>query len=89
MNLLLTGCFHYTEVQKEKLASLGYRIHFVQQEKEALPLAAAEVDATVCNGLFLSHNIEDFAHITAQKILKNRLAFCSVFAGQLGEFLCK
>lgn len=63
MNLLLTGCFNYTEVQKEKLASLGFRIYFVQQEKEALPLAAAEVDATVCNGLFLSHNIEDFTNL--------------------------
>ena len=63
MNLLLTGCFKYTEVQKEKLASLGFRIHFVQQETEALPLAAAEVDATVCNGLFLSHNIEDFTNL--------------------------
>ena len=63
MNLLLTGCFNYTEVQKEKLASLGFRIYFVQQETEELPLAAAEVDATVCNGLFLSHNIEDFTNL--------------------------
>lgn len=63
MNLLLTGCFNYTEAQKEKLASLGFRIYFVQQEKDALPLAAAEVDATVCNGLFLSHNIEDFTNL--------------------------
>ena len=63
MNLLLTGCFNYTESQKQRLASLGYRIHFVQQEKEALPLTAAEVDATVCNGLFLSHNIEDFTNL--------------------------
>lgn len=63
MNLLLTGCFKYIELQKEKLDSLGFRIYFVQQEKEALPLAAAEVDATVCNGLFLSHNIEDFTNL--------------------------
>lgn len=63
MNLLLTGCFNYTESQKQRLASLGYRILFVQQEKEALPLTAAEVDATVCNGLFLSHNIEDFTNL--------------------------
>lgn len=63
MNLLLTGCFNYTESQKQKLASLGYRIYFVQQEKEALPLAAAEVDATVCNGLFLTHNIEEFSRL--------------------------
>lgn len=63
MNLLLTGCFNYIESQKEKLASLGYRIYFVQQEKDTLPLAASEVDATVCNGLFLSHNIEDFTNL--------------------------
>lgn len=63
MNLLLTGCFNYTESQKQKLASLGYRIYFVQQEKEALPLAATEVDATVCNGLFLTHNIEEFSRL--------------------------
>ena len=63
MNLLLTGCFSYTESQKEKLASLGYRIHFMQQEKDSLPLAAAEVDATVCNGLFLTHNIEEFSQL--------------------------
>lgn len=63
MNLLLTGCFSYTESQKEKLASLGYRIHFMQQEKDSLPLAAAEVDATVCNGLFLSHKIEEFSQL--------------------------
>lgn len=63
MNLLLTGCFNYTESQKEKLSSLGFRIHFVQQEKDSLPLAAAEVDATVCNGLFLSHKIEEFSQL--------------------------
>lgn len=63
MNLLLTGCFNYTESQKQKLASLGYRIYFMQQEKEALPLAATELDATVCNGLFLSHNIEEFSRL--------------------------
>lgn len=63
MNLLLTGCFNYTERQKELLTLQGYRIYFVQQEKDALPLTAAEVDATVCNGLFLSHNIEDFTNL--------------------------
>lgn len=63
MNLLLTGCFNYTESQKERLTSLGYQIYFMQQEKESLPLAAENVDATVCNGLFLSHNIEEFSRL--------------------------
>ena len=63
MNLLLTGCLNYTKDQRDKLVSLGYRIYFMQQETDALPLAAEEVDAMVCNGLFLTHNIEDFSRL--------------------------
>lgn len=63
MNLLLTGCFSYSNRQKEQLASLGCHIHFVQHENGHLPIAAEEVDATVCNGLFLSHNIESFSRL--------------------------
>lgn len=60
MNLLLTGCFSYTEEQFDQLRQLGFGICFMQQEKEALPLPAAEIDAAVCNGLFLSHDISAF-----------------------------
>lgn len=63
MNLLLTGCFKYSESQLEELRYLGYKVHFMQQEAEALPLAASEVDATVCNGLFLSHPFNDFTRL--------------------------
>ena len=63
MNLLLTGCFKYTGEQMEALRSLGYTVYFMQQEKEELPLEAAEVDVTVCNGLFLSHDINDFTRL--------------------------
>ena len=63
MNLLLTGCFKYSEIQMESLRSLGYTVYFMQQEKDELPLEAAEVDATVCNGLFLSHDIDTFSRL--------------------------
>lgn len=63
MNLLLTGAFAYTDKQVEKLAGLGYRIHFMQQEADELPLPASEVDAVVCNGLFLHHDIEAFSKL--------------------------
>lgn len=63
MKLLLTGCFKYTEQQKEELRTLGYDVHFMQQEAEVLPLAAEEVEATVCNGLFLSHEIDEFKRL--------------------------
>lgn len=63
MNLLLTGCFKYTEEQLDQLQQLGYKIYFMQQEKDALPLNAAEINATVCNGLFLSHDISEFTNL--------------------------
>lgn len=63
MNLLVTGCFKYSNEQMETLRSLGFNIYFMQQEKETLPLEASEVDATVCNGLFLSHDIDEFSRL--------------------------
>lgn len=63
MNLLLTGCFKYTEEQLEKIHDLGYEIFFLQQEKDVLPLNASDVEATVCNGLFLSHDISTFSNL--------------------------
>lgn len=63
MNLLLTGCFKYSVGQMDAIRSLGYNVFFMQQEKDELPLAATGVDATVCNGLFLSHDINDFSRI--------------------------
>lgn len=63
MKLLLTGCFKYTKKQWELLQALGYDIYFVQQEQDILPLSASEIEATVCNGLFLYHNIDQFANL--------------------------
>lgn len=63
MNLLLTGCFNYSPEQMNALCSLGYTIYFLQHEKDNLPLPASEVDAIVCNGLFLNHNIDEFTHL--------------------------
>lgn len=63
MNLLLTGCFNYTKEHIETLESLGYTVYFMQQEKDNLPLPASKVDVTVCNGLFLSHDIDLFSQL--------------------------
>lgn len=63
MNLLLTGCFNYSKAQLEQIASLGYNVYFLQQEKDSLPIPTSEIDATVCNGLFLSHDISEFVNL--------------------------
>lgn len=63
MNLLLTGCFNYTDEQKTILSNLGYSIYFMQHEIDELPLDAKDIDATVCNGLFLNHPIDNFLNL--------------------------
>lgn len=60
MKLLLTGCFNYSDVQINALKSLGYTILFQQQEADSLSFSADDINAVVCNGLFLKHDIKDF-----------------------------
>lgn len=63
MNLLLTGCFNYSNEQISVLENLGCTVHFMQYENDVLPVTPSEVDAVVCNGLFLSHDIEQFSDL--------------------------
>lgn len=63
MNLLLTGAFTYTQEQFKELRSLGYDIFFIQDESKEMPLPADEIDAVVCNGLFLHRDIQTFTRL--------------------------
>lgn len=63
MRILLTGAFAYTKEQIAQIESLGVNTVFMQQEADTLPIKAGDVDATVCNGLFLHHNIEEFENL--------------------------
>ena len=63
MNLLLTGAFNYSQEQRDELARLGYRLWMMQHETGELPLDESEVDAVVCNGLFLHHDIGKFTNL--------------------------
>lgn len=63
MNLLLTGCFKYSDRQIEQLVSLGYSSHYIQYEEEQLPIDPSRIDCVVCNGLFLHHNIDKFSRL--------------------------
>ncbi|MCS2893458.1 NAD(P)-binding domain-containing protein [Parabacteroides faecis] len=63
MNLLLTGAFNYTEDQKKKLSALGFNVFFMQQEAEELSLPAKNIDAIICNGLFLHHDFDKFKNL--------------------------
>lgn len=60
MKLLLTGAFGYTEEQMEYIKSLGYEVTFVQDERVPIEFDVSDIDAVVCNGLFLYTSIEKF-----------------------------
>lgn len=62
-NLLLTGAFHYTSEFQKKLFALNFHIYYLQHEAENLPLPASDIDAVVCNSLFLHHDIDEFANL--------------------------
>ena len=63
MNLLLTGCFNYSEEQIKTLETLGYTIYFQQYEADELSFLPEDIDTAVCNGLFLSHDIDQFSNL--------------------------
>lgn len=63
MNLLLTGAYNYTKEQIGQLEALGFQTTFVQDEREALEIPVKNIDATVCNGLFLANDIATFKQL--------------------------
>jgi len=63
MNLLITGAWNATEDERAALEALGFRLFFLQNERDALPVDPGEIDAVVCNGLFLYHPIGAFTRL--------------------------
>ena len=63
MNLLITGAWHCTQEQLERLADLGHRIFFLQNETDPLPIPYEWVEGVICNGLFLHHPVERFGNL--------------------------
>lgn len=64
MKLLLTGAFNYNEEHLIKIKSLGYDIVYVQDERIPLQIDVSDIDAVVCNGLFLYNDIKKFKNLT-------------------------
>ncbi len=63
MKLLLTGAFKYTEVQTKELEKLGYTCLYTQDEKQEIKFEKEEIEAIVCNGFFLYHDIKEFKNL--------------------------
>lgn len=63
MFLLVTGALKCSEKFLQDLQSLNYRVAFLQNESDALPCDYSDVEAVICNGLFLYHSIEKFTNL--------------------------
>lgn len=63
MNLLVTGAWSNAKVNIEKLTRLGHNVCFMQHETDTLPCDYDWVEGIVCNGLFLSHPIDQFTNL--------------------------
>jgi len=63
MKLLLTGAFNYSKEQLDQIKSLGCEILFIDDERVSLKVDVTEVDAVVCNCLFLYQDITDFNNL--------------------------
>lgn len=63
MKLLLTGAVDYTASQLKFLKNMGFKIKFVQDERRKIDFDVSEVEAVVCNGLFLYNDIERFTSL--------------------------
>ena len=61
--LLLTGAFKYSGEQLSNLEHLGYEILFVQDERKPLIIDVSDIDAVVCNSLFLYNDIKEFKNL--------------------------
>ena len=63
MKLLLTGAYKFTENQIEKIRILGYDPIFIQDERIPLSIDVDEIEAVICNGLFLYNDISKFKNL--------------------------
>lgn len=63
MNLLITGAWNDGKNCMDEIKAMGHQVVFMQYEKDALPCAYDWVEGVVCNGLFLSHPIQNFSNL--------------------------
>lgn len=63
VKLLLTGAINYSKEQLNKIKSLGFDIVFVQDERVPLKIDVSDINAVVCNGLFLYNDIRKFKNL--------------------------
>ena len=75
MNLLITGAWSAAKEYIPEIEKQGHRVVFMQNESDTLPCAPEWVEGTVCNGLFLSHDIKQFSNLRYVQPAPDLIAF--------------
>lgn len=63
MNLLITGALPKDEDLFNKLESYNYQIFYQQHERDELIVEPGIIEAIICNGFFLYHDINKFQNL--------------------------
>lgn len=63
MKILLTGAYSYKEPQLAQLRELGLELVMMPDERGELPKEAQDAEITVCNNLFLYHDLSLFPRL--------------------------
>ncbi len=63
MELLITGAYQCSQIQLDKIASLGYKVTFIQDERIKLDIDVSKFQVIICNSLFLYNDIAKFSNL--------------------------
>lgn len=63
MNILITGAWHDAQNNIAEIERMGHTVCFMQNETDALPCEYDWVEGVICNGLFLTQDIQKFNNL--------------------------
>jgi len=69
MKLLLTGAFNWTDEHIKELEKVGCEILFTEREDADIPFDVSNIDAVICNWLFVHHDITKFTNLKYIQLL--------------------
>jgi len=69
MKLLIAGSFELNEERRSVLEDMGYEIFLSQREDTELGEFVQDIDAVICNWLFVNHDINRFSSLKCIQLL--------------------
>ena len=67
MNLLVTGCFKYTEEQLNLLKKYA-NVYYLKNESDEITFDVSKIDVAIVNNLFLYHDVKKFTNLKVVQV---------------------